>query len=180
MAANAAEGERGQVNRASRTTALAAQLADRMANSLLPGEGGASREHMAEAAEFLFEAAAQRAEGEPAILIGTAHEQRRFMRIAVVNDDMPFLVNSIATAIAAQGLAIDLLVHPIVPVQRDGDGQADCIAGYRGRRRGTRIDDLSRDRAGRCEGTARSSNARSLLRWLMCAPRSPTGRRCAR
>ena len=31
----------------------------------------------------------------------------RFMRIAVVNDDMPFLVDSIAGAIAAEGLTID-------------------------------------------------------------------------
>ncbi|MEL0253609.1 MAG: glutamate dehydrogenase, partial [Novosphingobium sp.] len=44
------------------------------------------------------------------------------MRIAVVNDDMPFLVDSITSAITAQGLAIDRLVHPVVAVRRDSEG----------------------------------------------------------
>nr|WP_235913132.1 NAD-glutamate dehydrogenase domain-containing protein [Croceibacterium salegens] len=98
-----------------------------MANSLLPGEKGLSTAHMAEAAAFLFEAAAQRDADEPSILIRTAHGDRRFMRVAVVNDDMPFLVDSIAMAIAAQGLAIDLLVHPIVGAVRDAKGKLTAL-----------------------------------------------------
>ncbi len=94
-----------------------------MAGSLLPGEQNPPPGHMAEAAAFLFEAAAQREPGEPSILIRTAHEGRRFMRVAVVNDDMPFLVDSVAMAIAAQGLAIDLLVHPIVAAARNAEGE---------------------------------------------------------
>src|SRR5690606_8707812 len=42
--------------------------------------------------------------------------------IAIVNDDMPFLVDSVAATIAAQGLAIDRLVHPVLAVRRDGAG----------------------------------------------------------
>ena len=43
-------------------------------------------------------------------------------RIAAINDDMPFLVNSMAATVVALGLAIDRLVHPIVSVRRDADG----------------------------------------------------------
>ena len=42
-------------------------------------------------------------------------------RIAVVNRDVPFLVDSISRAIAAQGLTVDMLVHPILPVRRDSN-----------------------------------------------------------
>ncbi len=103
-------------------TALVEDLRERMAASLLPGEASPSDEHMTEAAEFLFEAARRRDTDEPTIHVGTARDERRFMRVAVVNDDMPFLVDSVASAIAAEGLAIDLLVHPIVAVQRDKTG----------------------------------------------------------
>ncbi|MFN5821138.1 MAG: glutamate dehydrogenase, partial [Novosphingobium sp.] len=56
---------------------------------------------------------------------GSAAE--RFMRIGVVNDDMPFLVDSIATTVAAQGLTIDRLVHPVLPVRRDGAGMLTAV-----------------------------------------------------
>src|SRR5690606_259461 len=84
-------------------------------------------DQLAEAAEFLLEAAVVREEGEPAILMRTVAADRRFMRIAVVNDDMPFLVDSIAGAIAEHGLAIDLMVHPVVPVRRDGSKLAALV-----------------------------------------------------
>jgi glutamate dehydrogenase len=45
----------------------------------------------------------------------------------VINDDMPFLVDSVAAAIAAEGLTIDQLVHPIVPVERDRAGKLAAI-----------------------------------------------------
>jgi glutamate dehydrogenase len=97
--------------------ALARRLGERMANSLLPGETALPGERLAEAAEFLLEAALVRADGEPSILLRSA-PGGRLMRVAVVNDDMPFLVDSVAATVAAQGLAIDLLVHPIVSVER--------------------------------------------------------------
>src|SRR3546814_7725534 len=36
---------------------------------------------------------------------------------------MPFLVDSIAATIAAQGIAIDRLVHPVIFVSRDASGE---------------------------------------------------------
>ena len=44
------------------------------------------------------------------------------MRLAVINRDKPFLVDSVAATIAAHGLAIDRVLHPVVPVARDKDG----------------------------------------------------------
>jgi NAD-specific glutamate dehydrogenase len=44
------------------------------------------------------------------------------MRIGIVNDDMPFLVDSVANAIAARQLTIHRLLHPVVCVERDDKG----------------------------------------------------------
>ncbi len=103
---------------------LAKALAARLADALLPGEGDFGVDQLAKAAEFMLTAADRREPGEPAVVLesvsGSASE--RFMRIAVINDDMPFLVDSITTAITAHGLAIDRLVHPVLAVRRDGDG----------------------------------------------------------
>ncbi|HYD24952.1 MAG TPA: NAD-glutamate dehydrogenase domain-containing protein [Croceibacterium sp.] len=106
---------------------LARTLRGRIADSLLPGEAGLTGEPLDEAAAFLLEAARERKEGEAALLVRSASGERRITRIAVVNRDMPFLVDSIAATIAAQGLAIDLLVHPIIPAGRDAHGRLTSL-----------------------------------------------------
>ena len=112
-----------------RTGSLAKTLAARLADSLLPGDIPFAAKSLSSAAEFVLAAAAQRSGSEPAFVLesvsGSATE--RFMRIAVINDDMPFLVDSIAAAVASQGLAINRLVHPVVPVRRDGEGKLIAI-----------------------------------------------------
>src|SRR4029078_6172099 len=45
------------------------------------------------------------------------------MRIAIVNDDMPFLVDSVANAVAARQLTIHRLLHPVVCVERNDKGE---------------------------------------------------------
>ncbi|MDB5954930.1 NAD-glutamate dehydrogenase [Ramlibacter sp.] len=47
--------------------------------------------------------------------------------VQIVNDDMPFLVDSVSLEIARQGLALHLLVHPIFAVQRDAQGQLQSV-----------------------------------------------------
>ncbi|MFQ5636065.1 MAG: hypothetical protein ACE5G3_12150, partial [Gammaproteobacteria bacterium] len=47
--------------------------------------------------------------------------------IDVVNDNMPFLVDSISMAIAEMGFGIVLTVHPIFSVNRDDDGALTAI-----------------------------------------------------
>jgi len=105
-------------------TQLATQLAIRFTAALLPDEAADfAAARIAEAARFTLAAAASRPGADPAIAIESIGGQSaRYLRIGVINDDMPFLVDSIAGAISGQGLAIDRLVHPVVPVRRAPDG----------------------------------------------------------
>ncbi|WP_340588322.1 NAD-glutamate dehydrogenase [Erythrobacter alti] len=109
-------------------------LRGRIADSILPGETPLEGKRLDDATAFVVSAARKREDGKPSILIQSAAEGRRFMRIAIINKDMPFLVDSIGTAMAAHGLAIDVLVHPILPVRRkdgvledvpEGDGTGE-------------------------------------------------------
>ncbi|MBM3518296.1 MAG: NAD-glutamate dehydrogenase, partial [Alphaproteobacteria bacterium] len=43
--------------------------------------------------------------------------------IEIVNDDMPFLVDSVAAELERRGLTIHLIIHPVVVVRRDGSGR---------------------------------------------------------
>src|SRR3546814_10149921 len=65
--------------------------------------------------------------GEAVIDLTSASGDRRFLRIALINDDMPFLVDSVAAAIAEAGLVIDRLVHPVMPVRRNAKGQLEAL-----------------------------------------------------
>ncbi|MFC6620988.1 NAD-glutamate dehydrogenase domain-containing protein [Novosphingobium panipatense] len=113
-------------HRASSSNGLENALADEVRGALLPGdspEGG----WMDEAVRFLLATAATREPGRPALDLTSVSEERRILRIALVNDDMPFLVDSAAAALAEAGLVIDRLVHPVVAVQRDGAGKLTGI-----------------------------------------------------
>ncbi|WP_347302706.1 NAD-glutamate dehydrogenase domain-containing protein [Croceibacterium sp. TMG7-5b_MA50] len=103
--------------------ALSAELQAQMARSLLPGDPTLSPDRLAEAAACVLEAARRRDGEEPAVLIRRAADGERTTRMVFINTDMPFLVDSIAGALAAHGLPIDLLVHPVLPVHRDADGR---------------------------------------------------------
>src|SRR5215210_2725579 len=96
-----------------------------LTRNALPGEThGLSREAEREAAEFLAEAAARRKPGELEVAIQSTGGEagHRRMRIGIVNDDMPFLVDSVANAIAAKQITIHRLLHPVVCVDRDDKG----------------------------------------------------------
>ncbi|WP_114858377.1 NAD-glutamate dehydrogenase [Azospirillum brasilense] len=43
--------------------------------------------------------------------------------VEIVNDDMPFLVDSVTAELNRQGLTVHLVIHPVVRVKRDADGQ---------------------------------------------------------
>ena len=106
---------------------LAFALAERFAAALLPDEArDFDTARLAEAASFAAAAAAVRKGSGPAIAIESVSgsgSAERHLRIAVINDDMPFLVDSITSAITAQGLTIDRLVHPVAAVRRDPEGR---------------------------------------------------------
>lgn len=106
-----------------KSDAKAAKLARRLRESVLPGDAPFIGEAVNEASDFLLEVAAKRAKNRSAMSLVSVSGKRRFLRIAIVNDDMPFLVDSIAATIAAQGIAIDRLVHPVVNARRDKAGK---------------------------------------------------------
>jgi glutamate dehydrogenase len=105
------------------------QIVDALAHELVagavPGEIiDFTDEQRIAAAEFLATSARRRPTGVAQVRVessGGALGQRR-MRIAVVNDDMPFLVDSVANALAARGLTVHRLLHPVVCVTRDDEG----------------------------------------------------------
>jgi len=105
-----------------------------LANALVEGLHGSERDALSgaaldAAAAFVSEAAAVRREGESAILIDSSSDELRGdgggrrQRLAVINADKPFLVDSIGHCLSEAGLVIHLLAHPILPVSRDKDGK---------------------------------------------------------
>ena len=112
---------------------LLKKLATRMRESLLPVDQPFANGDLEQAAALVLETATRRTAGEPAISITDgaqgSGEGRRRLRMAIVNDDMPFLVDSISSQIADFGLSIDRLVHPVVRVQRSEDGVLQGLPG---------------------------------------------------
>jgi glutamate dehydrogenase len=93
--------------------------------SALPGEGDDMDEAaLAEASKFIAAAALDRPPGTPVLALepAAADGTDRRMRRAIVNDDMPFLVDSTSQVAAAQGLVVHRILHPVVSATRDAKG----------------------------------------------------------
>src|SRR4051794_19398201 len=104
---------------------LSDALAARLTKGALPGElQGFGKAERAEAARFMAATAERRVAGTivQALEPMTGSDPRRRMRLAIVNDDMPFLVDSIAGTIGAHGIGIDRIIHPVLDVTRDAQG----------------------------------------------------------
>ncbi|MEN2786458.1 NAD-glutamate dehydrogenase [Sphingomonas qilianensis] len=109
---------------------LSDALAARLTKGALPGElqdFGTEERHAA--AAFVAATAECRTPGAPALelepISGT--DPRRRMRLAIINDDMPFLVDSIASTISAHGIGIDRIIHPVLRVTRDDSGALTAV-----------------------------------------------------
>ena len=110
---------------------LSDALAARLTHGALPGELAQFDEaERAEAAAFLARTAATRPAGAPALALeplAAGDAQTRRMRLAIVNDDMPFLVDSIAAAIGERDIPVERILHPVLPVERDEAGVLTAI-----------------------------------------------------
>jgi glutamate dehydrogenase len=129
-----------------------------LTGNALPGETqGLSREAERDAAEFLSQVAAVRKRGQLALAIESTGGEagNRRMRIGIVNDDMPFLVDSVANAVAQKQLTIHRLLHPVVCVERDATGElrrVEPLCGDKSRRESMMYLELDRaDARGRQE-----------------------------
>jgi glutamate dehydrogenase len=76
--------------------------------------------------------AAQRPVGQPRVRVfspapGKDGWGSRHSVVQVVNDDMPFLVDSVSMEVARQGLTLHLVVHPVFAVRRDGAGRLQSV-----------------------------------------------------
>ncbi|MEA2160200.1 MAG: glutamate dehydrogenase, partial [Solirubrobacteraceae bacterium] len=49
--------------------------------------------------------------------------------VEIVTDDMPFLVDSVTMELARAGYALDLVIHPVIRLRRDGDGNVIDVVG---------------------------------------------------
>ncbi len=116
------------ITRAEASTVDALQQA--LVGNALAGElDGFSPDEQEEAARFVAEVAYKRRKGEVSIrLESTGGEAgRRRMRLGIINDDMPFLVDSVANAIAGRSLTVHRLLHPVVCVDRDEGGALQAL-----------------------------------------------------
>jgi len=105
-------------------------LEQALVGNALTGElDGFSAEDREEAARFIAEVAHKRRKGNVSIrLESTGGEAgRRRMRLGIINDDMPFLVDSVANAIAGRALTVHRLLHPVVCVDRDDSGVLQAL-----------------------------------------------------
>ncbi|MET0363637.1 MAG: NAD-glutamate dehydrogenase domain-containing protein, partial [Sphingobium sp.] len=120
--------------------AVSAALATAIEASLARTEPGLlTGERLKDASHFLADALRQRTGDEAVVQIDSSMgagqndgqddvpETARRMRIAVINPDMPFLVDSISGALVQAGLAIHIIVHPVLPVRRDAAGHIIAI-----------------------------------------------------
>ena len=75
-----------------------------------------------------WKAARHRTPGEVKVNVYNPEQDRNgwqspFTVIEIVGDDMPFIVDSVTMELSRQGYAIELLIHPVMRVVRDEDGE---------------------------------------------------------
>ena len=89
---------------------------------------GRTTDELYGAAFSLWQFAQQRPPGKAKLRVFTprAGEQGRMAHrsiVEIVNDDMPFLVDFVGMALAAEAVTVHLIIHPVMPVARDAAGQ---------------------------------------------------------
>ena len=112
-------------------SALMKAMASAFTESALPGENeGFDTKASEEAARFTVELAHRRKSGEAAVALDsfTDPQGRLAMRIAINNDDMPFLVDSISAAVASHGINVKRLIHPVLSTTRDSSGALQSVS----------------------------------------------------
>ena len=93
---------------------------------------GRSEKIMARIALDHLEMGATRKKGQPLLRIFNPTEKQhgyssKFTFIELINDDMPFLVDSVSAAVARQDLAAHITVHPVFCTERDARGRLKSI-----------------------------------------------------
>jgi len=90
-------------------------------------------EELAAIGEQAWSFLAERKIGAPKIAFAPARLTPSVAVLDIVNDDMPFLVDSVLGELTERGLEIRLLVHPVFTVERDAAGR---LVAFKGDRKG--------------------------------------------
>jgi glutamate dehydrogenase len=116
-------------NRAQVKTFLALYFADVPVEDLQ----GKSEQIMARIALDHLEFGTTRKKGQALLRVFNPIEKQHgyssnYTIVELINDDMPFLVDSVSAAVNRQQLAAHITVHPVFRVERDGRGRLQSIA----------------------------------------------------
>src|SRR5262249_36489138 len=91
---------------------------------------------VADLAESAWAFMAERQPGAPKVRFEqpttTGERLKTVSVLEIVNDDMPFLVDSVLGALAEQGVEIRLVVHPFFSVEPDPSGRVTALRGLAG------------------------------------------------
>ncbi|HMB74861.1 MAG TPA: NAD-glutamate dehydrogenase, partial [Kiloniellaceae bacterium] len=116
-----------------RGAAAAANFAQRFYMNVPPDDiRGTSPEDLAGAALSLWSLMAERKPGKPKIRIFTPNVERDGWTtghtvVEIINDDMPFLVDSVTSALNGLGTEVRLIIHPMMWIKRDGRGRLQKV-----------------------------------------------------
>src|SRR5580704_19349928 len=86
-------------------------------------------DELAAIAERSWSLLAVRKAGAPKISFEPAPAPRTVAVLDIINDDMPFLLDSVVGELNQRGLDIRLLVHPVFTVERDAAGTLTAFKG---------------------------------------------------
>jgi glutamate dehydrogenase len=94
---------------------------------------GRAVEDLYGAAFSLWQFAQERKPGKAKLRVlnphaATAGWNARHTIVEIVNDDMPFLVDSVSMALQAEGLTVHLIIHPVLRVARDRAARIAALA----------------------------------------------------
>ncbi len=128
-------------NPSSHVKELAQAIKPALTKGALPGEtDGFGPKAATVAADFLAALCSNWTGQGPAIVIETVRgaagkvDTPPFTRLGIINNDGPFLVDSIAAALTARGLSIRRLLHPVIRAERKAGGKIVKLGGPRAAR----------------------------------------------
>ncbi|MEP3226866.1 MAG: NAD-glutamate dehydrogenase domain-containing protein [Parasphingorhabdus sp.] len=116
--------------RATADKKLEKKLISAFQNSALPGENtGFDNKACTEAVRFALACGYRRSGTDASLVLESvvSTQGHRHLRLAIFNDDMPFLVDSVCATIAGFGLNIERLIHPVIAAERDKNSKLTAI-----------------------------------------------------
>ena len=117
------------------------------------------------AAATLWQFMAERRPGRAKLRVLNPHEPENAWTggrtvVQICNDDMPFLVDSVTAALNGLGLAVHLVIHPVVAIERDTTGRLEGMGQERPGAHGESV--MHIELAGPVEAARRDSICREL------------------